>query len=129
MLWRNGMSTILVIDDEKGILQLMHQALTTYGHNVETANNGQEGIRKFDAGCFDIVITDIRMPVIDGNGVVAHIRKSEKQSIPVIAISGTPWLPEADNFDMVLPKPFPLKQLIESIRSLVPVPPWAAMGV
>ena len=123
------MSTILVIDDEKGILQLMHQALTTYGHNVETANNGQEGIRKFDAGCFDIVITDIRMPVIDGNGVVAHIRKSEKQSIPVIAISGTPWLPEADNFDMVLPKPFPLKQLIESIRSLVPVPPWAAMGV
>jgi two-component system response regulator VanR len=129
MLWRNGMSTILVIDDEKGILQLMHQALTTYGHNVETANNGQEGIRKFDAGCFDIVITDIRMPVIDGNGVVAHIRKSEKQSIPVIAISGTPWLPEADNFDMVLPKPFPLKQLIESIRSLAPVPPWAAMGV
>ena len=123
------MSTILVIDDEKGILQLMHQALTTYGHNVETANNGQEGIRKFDAGCFDIVITDIRMPVIDGNGVVAHIRKSEKQSIPVIAISGTPWLPEADNFDMVLPKPFPLKQLIESIRSLAPVPPWAAMGV
>ena len=123
------MSTILVIDDEQGILQLMHQALTTYGHNVETANNGQEGIRKFDAGCFDIVITDIRMPVIDGNGVVAHIRKSEKQSIPVIAISGTPWLPEADNFDMVLPKPFPLKQLIESIRSLVPVPPWAAMGV
>ncbi len=123
------MSTILVIDDEQGILQLMHQALTTYGHNVETANNGQEGIRKFDAGCFDIVITDIRMPVIDGNGVVAHIRKSEKQSIPVIAISGTPWLPEADNFDMVLPKPFPLKQLIESIRSLAPVPPRAAMGV
>ena len=122
------MSTILVIDDEKGILQLMHQALTKYGHNVETADDGQEGIRKFDAGCFDIVITDIRMPVIDGNGVVAHIRKSEKQSIPVIAISGTPWLPEADNFDMVLPKPFLLKQLIESIRSLASVPPRAAMS-
>jgi CheY-like chemotaxis protein len=128
MLWRNGMSTILVIDDEKGILQLMHQALTTYGHNVETANNGQEGIRKFDAGCFDIVITDIRMPVIDGNGVVAHIRKSEKQSIPVIAISGTPWLLESANFDMVLSKPFPLKKLIESIRSLAPMPTRAAVG-
>ncbi len=122
------MSTILVIDDEKGILQLMHQALTKYGHNVETADDGQEGIRKFDDGCYDIVITDIRMPVIDGNGVVAHIRKSEKQSIPVIAISGTPWLQEASNFDMVLLKPFPLKQLIESIRSLAPVPPRAAVG-
>ena len=122
------MSTILVIDDEKRILQLMHQALTKYGHNVETADNGQEGIRKFDDGCFDIVITDIRMPLIDGNGVVAHIRKSEKQSVPVIAISGTPWLLKADNFDMVLPKPFLLKQLIESIRSLAPVPPRAAMS-
>jgi CheY-like chemotaxis protein len=122
------MSTILVIDDEKGILQLMHQALTKYGYNVETADDGQEGIRKFDDGCFDIVITDIRMPFIDGNGVVAHIRKSEKQSVPVIAISGTPWLLEADNFDKVLPKPFPLKQLIDSIRSLMPLPPRAAMS-
>jgi CheY-like chemotaxis protein len=128
MLWRNGMSTILVIDDEKGILQLMHQALTKYGHNVETADDGREGIRKFDDGCFDIVITDIRMPLIDGNGVVAHIRKSEKKSVPVIAISGTPWLLEADNFDMVLPKPFLLKQLIDSIRSLAPVLPRAVMS-
>ena len=39
-----------------------------------------------------------------------------------------PWLPGADNFDMVLPKPFPLKKLIDSIRSLAPVPPRAAMG-
>ena len=122
------MSTILVIDDEKGILQLMHQALTKYGHNVETADDGQEGIRKFDDGCFDIVITDILMPVIDGNGVVAHIRKSEKQSIPVIAISGTPWLLESANFDMVLSKPFPLKKLIESIRSLASMPTRAAVG-
>ena len=72
------MSTILVIDDEKGILQLLHEALTLYGHKVETADDGLEGIRKFDGGCFDIVITDIRMPVIDGNGVAAHIRKSDK---------------------------------------------------
>jgi len=128
MLWRNGMSTILVIDDEKGILQLMHEALTINGHKVETANDGLEGIRKFDDGCFDIVITDIRMPVIDGNGVVAHIRKSEKQCIPVIGISGTPWLLEADNFDMVLSKPFALKQLLKSIRSLLSVSPRMVMG-
>ena len=122
------MSTILVIDDEKGILQLMHQALTKYGHNVETADDGQEGIRKFDGGSFDIVITDIRMPGIDGNGVVKHIRNSKNQSIPVIAISGTPWLKETDDFDMVLAKPFPVKQLIESIRSLAPLARRAAVG-
>jgi len=122
------MSTVLVIDDEKGILQLIRQALTKFGHNVETAADGQEGIRKFDDGSFDIVITDIRMPGVDGNGVVKHIRKSEKQSIPVIAISGTPWQMESGAFDMVLAKPFPLKKLVESIGSLVPVPPRAAVG-
>ena len=122
------MSTILVIDDEHGILQLLHQALTKYGHIVETAKDGLEGIRKFDDGCFDIVITDIRMPIIDGNDVAAHIRKSEKQCIPVIGISGTPWLLEGDNFDMVLSKPFTLKQLLKSIRSLLQMPPGLAMG-
>jgi len=122
------MSTVLVIDDEKGILQIIRQTLTKFGHNVETAADGQEGIRKFDDGSFDIVITDIRMPGIDGNGVVNHIRKSGKQSIPVIAISGTPWLMENNAFDMVLAKPFPLKKLVESIGSLVPVPPRAAVG-
>ena len=73
------MSTVLVIDDEKGILQIIRQVLTRFGHSVETATGGQEGIRKFDGGSFDIVITDIRMPGVDGNGVVNHIRKSEKR--------------------------------------------------
>ena len=52
------MSTVLVIDDEKGILQIIRQVLTRFGHNVETATDGQEGIRKFDDGSFDIVITE-----------------------------------------------------------------------
>jgi CheY-like chemotaxis protein len=123
------MSTILVIDDETGIVQLIRQALTRFGYHVETAADGMEGIQKFDDGNFDIVITDIRMPGIDGNGVAAHIRKSNKQSIPVIAISGTPWELEANNFDMVLPKPFPLKNLVESIRAFVAIPSEMAVSM
>ncbi len=121
------MSTILVIDDEKGILKLIRQALTRHGHKVETAVDGQEGIEKFDDGNFDIVITDIRMPGVDGNDVVKHIRNSTRQDIPVIAISGTPWLLEAKNFDMVLPKPFPLNKLVDSIRSFGTMPSRAAV--
>jgi len=123
------MSTILVIDDEKGILQLICQALTRFGHQVETAVDGREGIEKFDDGNFDIVITDIRMPGVDGNGVVKHIRNSNRQTIPVIAISGTPWQLEAQNFDMVLPKPFPLKKLVDSIRSFGTMAPRAVVGM
>ena len=123
------MSTILVIDDEKGILQLIYQALTRFGHNVETAVNGQEGIEKFDGGDFDIVITDIRMPGVDGNGVVKHIRNSDRQFVPVIAISGTPWQSEAKKFDLILPKPFPLKKLVDSIRSFGTIPSHAAVSI
>ena len=123
------MSTILVIDDEKGILKLIRQALTRHGHKVETAVNGQEGIEKFDDGNFDIVITDIRMPGVDGNDVVKHIRNSTRQSIPVIAISGTPWQLEAKNFDMVLPKPFPMNKLVDSIQSFGTMPSRAAVGM
>jgi len=129
LFWRKSMSTILVIDDEKCILQIICQALTKFGHKVETAVDGQEGIEKFDGGNFDIVITDIRMPGVDGNGVVKHIRNSDRQSIPVIAISGTPWQLEANNFDMVLPKPFPLKKLVDSIRSFGTIPSRAVVGI
>jgi len=75
------------------------------------------------------VITDIRMPGVDGNGVVKHIRNSKRQSIPVIAISGTPWQLEDKKFDMVLPKPFPLKKLLDSIRSFGTMTPRAAVGM
>jgi CheY-like chemotaxis protein len=123
------MSTILVIDDEKGILQLIYQALTRFGYKVETAVDGQEGINKFDGGNFDIVITDIRMPGVDGNGVAKHIRNSSRQSTPVIAISGTPWQSEAKNFDMILPKPLPLKKLVDSIRSFGTIPSHAVASI
>ncbi|MCP4630410.1 MAG: response regulator [bacterium] len=123
------MSTILVIDDEKGILQLIHQALTRFGYKVETAVDGQEGIKKFDGGNFDIVITDISMPGVDGNGVAKHIRNSNRQSIPVIAISGTPWQSEAKNFDLILPKPLPLKKLVDSIRSFGTIPAHAVASI
>lgn len=112
------MCRILVIDDEHGILHLIRETLTRYGHRVEIAANGQEGIRKFDEGGFDLVITDILMPVVDGNGVVRHIREHCRQEIPVIGISGTPWLSKQSGFDLVLAKPFRLQTLLESVSLL-----------
>ncbi len=61
------MQAILVIDDEKAILRLLRDTLTKFGYSVETAINGRDGIDKFEKKSFDLVITDIRMPGIDGN--------------------------------------------------------------
>ena len=122
------MCTILVIDDEKGILWVIQEALTRFGHIVETAFDGIEGIKKFDNGSYDMVITDLRMPRLDGRGVVQHIRNSGRNSIPVLGISGTPWQTQDSGFDAVLSKPFSLRDLVESVKKLTTIPPKAELS-
>lgn len=112
------MSCILVIDDEKMVLNVIETALKTFGFRVEVAGDGREGIRKFDAGLYDLVITDLIMPNVDGGGVVDHIRKSERKQTPIIGISGTPWLLEKIDVDQVLTKPFRIQALLDSIQHL-----------
>ena len=114
----SDMCAILIIDDEKGIREIIQEILTLFGHSVDTASDGREGIQKFDDNSFDLVITDVRMPGVSGNTVVEHIRNSRKKSTPVIGMSGTPWLLNNQDFDMVLQKPFPLQTLIESVKRL-----------
>ena len=122
------MCSILVIDDDKGILSVIQEVLTQFGHRVETAEDGSEGIQKLEDDSFDIVITDMRMPGIDGEGVVKYIRNSQKKSIPVIGISGTPWFLQNKDFDVVLPKPFPLEELVASVSRLTKIPTYTAAG-
>jgi len=115
------MRDILVIDDEKSIVLIIATALTKSGFNVEKATNGLEGIKKFDEGYFDLVITDLRMPGLDGNGVVRHIRNSERQSTPVVSISATPWHLQSDDFDAFILKPFSIKTLIDTVNELTAI--------
>jgi DNA-binding response OmpR family regulator len=112
------MHTVLIIDDEKSILHVLAIVLTKFGFNVETASDGLEGIKKFDECNFDVVITDICMPALDGNGVVRHIRNSQRRSTPVIGISGTPWLLENSDFDAVLSKPASIKTLVDTVKNI-----------
>jgi CheY-like chemotaxis protein len=122
------MCTILVIDDEKGILRVIQEALTRYGHQVETALDGVEGIQKFDVGSYDMVITDLRMPGLDGKGVFEHIRASCNNAIPIIGMSGTPWQVQDLDFDAVFTKPFPLWDLVASVEKLTTAPLKTAMS-
>jgi DNA-binding response OmpR family regulator len=85
---------------------------------VETALDGKEGIRKFDRGSFDMVITDYVMPEVNGQAVLQHIRNSSRHRTPIIGMSGTPWLLQGTGFDLVLAKPFPLSKLVDSVRTL-----------
>lgn len=105
------MNRILVIDDELGISELICEVLQRAGYCVETAFTGQQGIKRFDDAVFDLVVTDMGLPDMDGKGVVRHIRDSRRPFTPVVGISGTPWLLQDAACDAVLPKPFALQKL------------------
>lgn len=116
------MNNVLVIDDERMIANMLRQALTLFGYNVETASGGLEGLRMFEAGSFDLVITDVCMPDIDGREVARRIRSSDKPNTPIIAMSGTPWLMNGDEFDLTIPKPFNVQALLDAVRELTLIP-------
>jgi CheY-like chemotaxis protein len=114
------MYRILVIDDEPNIRSILSELLDDLGYDVEVADDGEKGIKLFDEmGDFDLVISDIRMPNMDGNEVARYIRNSDKSGTPLIAITGFPEELQMEMFDAFLSKPFNLRDLSHMIRSFV----------
>lgn len=104
--------TILIIDDDHELLQTLRRILAACRNcRVETADNGFAGIERFDAGSIDLVITDIRMPGMNGFGVARHVKIAGRGEVPVVAMSGTPSLLQSGDFDAVLHKPFDTRDL------------------
>jgi two-component system response regulator RegX3 len=113
------MQRILLIEDDKSIRTVIDLHLRIRGHQVEVAEDGEEGIELFTRfGNFDLVITDIRMPRKDGNGVAKHIRSSERAGTPIAAITAHRDEVQRDMFNFSLLKPFRNEELIAIIRSL-----------
>jgi two-component system, NtrC family, response regulator AtoC len=79
---------ILLIDDESDIRLSLTRFLKKLGYTVECARNGSEGLYKFYLSNFDVVITDIRMPEMDGLEFLRHIKLIERSMTRVIIITG-----------------------------------------
>ncbi|RJQ78569.1 MAG: response regulator [Desulfobacteraceae bacterium] len=112
------MGRVLVIDDEGMIRDMLQLVLSRSNWTVDTADNAVGGLAKFDKAVYDLVITDVGMPGVDGHYVVHYIRCSSRGRTPIIGVSGTPRLLQGGDFDEVLPKPFALQALLEKINHL-----------
>lgn len=114
---------VLLIEDEKKIADALSKGLKELGYYIETAYDGNIGIRLFDSGSFNLVITDINLPGINGYELCKIIR-SRNQHIPVIMLTA---LSETDDkiegfdagADDYLVKPFEFKELVVRIRALL----------
>lgn len=80
--------TVLIIDDDPQFLLTLGAYLEDSGYLVIRANDGQEGVELFDLHRPDIVVTDLRMPRLDGVGVLRAI-KEQSPDTPVIVFTGT----------------------------------------
>jgi two-component system cell cycle sensor histidine kinase/response regulator CckA len=113
------MHQVLIIDDDSALVALLATILITLGYKTRTACNGKEGIELFNGTQnFDMVITDITMPGMDGNEVARSIRSSDKTDVPIIAMSG--YDDKADNelFTFSLEKPFHVQAFKDVIKSI-----------
>ena len=83
------MANVLVCDDERSIRELLEIALKKEGHKVETVNSGELALRKMEGARYDVIVTDIKMPKIDGIEVLkqAH-RLSPESAVVLITAAG-----------------------------------------
>jgi signal transduction histidine kinase/ActR/RegA family two-component response regulator len=122
-----GPLRILCIDDEPTVRELMSEILRHDGHDVEMADGGQHGVTAFRSACasgkpFDVVITDLGMPHMDGREVAA-ILKNEKPQTPVIMLTGWGAFMKEDNVkqvDGILGKPPRIQEIRALLRDVLP---------
>ncbi|MDE0856831.1 MAG: ATP-binding protein, partial [Nevskia sp.] len=114
---------VLAVDDHPTNRHVIQAQLTLLGHQADTAASGEEALRLLAQDAYDVLLTDLRMPGMDGVQLVREIRRQEAAGLrpgrlPVLAFTAQPVAGEPERcleagMDGCLPKPLPLAQLRE----------------
>ncbi len=113
------MASILIIDNDPQIIGLYGEFLSATGHEVVSADNGLQGLKLFNSRAFDLVITEISMPGVDGFEVILNLKM--KLLCPKIITTGVDetLLKMAKDFgaDRTLFKPFSRDELLACLNA------------
>ncbi|HHS13103.1 MAG TPA: response regulator [bacterium] len=117
------MPRALIVEDEEPIRVLLEQALAGLGFTAASAENGREGLEALESGSYDLLLTDIRMPEMDGLTMIKRIRQ-KNNLIPILVITAFPSVDSAvdslsEGADDYLVKPVNLKDLEGKVRKAV----------
>ena len=120
--WSGG-GNVLLVEDEDMVRAVAERALTRAGYSVTPASDGDEGLEIVRSGAqFDLIVSDVVMPALDGPSMVREIRKLNPQ-IPVLFMSGyaeEQLRKEIDITDVrFLPKPFTVQQITEKVGAVL----------
>lgn len=121
------MARLLIVDDDEAVLAVMVEALRNAGFDVESAVNGQLALGQIRNNRFDLLITDILMPEVDGLAIIDKAIAGN-QDISVLAISGGGLDKDGGDLleaamlsgaDAILEKPFLPDELVRTVRALL----------
>ncbi len=118
---KEGDMKVLVIEDERKVVDYLHSGLTEQGWIVDVAMDGEEGAWMAIEYDFDVIILDVMLPKLDGFGVLRTLR-AHKQT-PVIMLTARDRVDDRvhglrDGADDYLTKPFSFLELVERLRAL-----------
>ena len=121
------MATVLIVEDEFAIADLLELVLTDEGYTVVLAGDGRQGLERLAEGPLpDLVISDYMMPVLDGIGLIKAMRENEAQrGIPCVVMTS---MPEAairariTGYVAYVQKPFQLAAMVQLVASILDGP-------
>lgn len=118
------MATILIVDDDPYICQLLCDLVEDLGHTPLSAMNGQAALEIARSRHPDLILTDVMMPVLDGYGLVQALRTDPSLSKTAVflmsaAFSNRKKASAADEVTGFIEKPFDLLQIEQLLRGLV----------
>ena len=117
---RAGVASILIVDDEEHIRDLLSDTLAMRGYHIETAENGLSAIQVINDRPIDLILLDIRMPIKDGLGLLEEI-KERLPRLPVIIVTGLASNEEVQEALQrgafsCLRKPFEIDSIVEEVE-------------
>ena len=115
------MANILVVDDDKDIVEVVRYLATKSGHTIIEAFNGREGLTQATTNHPDLIILDIMMPEMDGYTLHTHLQADDAtRRIPVIVLTAKGQMRESfiasPNIKFYMEKPFEPPDLQDKIR-------------
>jgi two-component system KDP operon response regulator KdpE len=120
MTGAGGKANILVVDDEPQISRVLKTTLSSHGYGTRTAADGEEAIHAMEDWQPDLIITDLRMPNMDGLSLCRHVRKKSQVPIIVLSVKGEERIKvealDAGADDYVT-KPFNVNELLARVRA------------
>jgi CheY-like chemotaxis protein len=116
------MTTVLIVDDEYGIAELLEAVLVDEGHRVLTASNGKHGLQVLETEKPDLIFLDYMMPVMDGATMLSRMAQDESlRMIPVVLMSSISEATVAERckgYALFLRKPFNVFHVIDVVKTL-----------